>query len=82
MDFADTAESITADSIVQGVIDRYPQAIVVFAHHGLQCVGCYIAPFHTIADCAREHRVTVEPLLGELNQAVCETGAIREENTW
>lgn len=70
MNIAHTRESITADSIVQGVIDRHPQTIVIFAHHGLQCVGCYIAPFHTIADCAREHQVTVEPLLGELNQAV------------
>lgn len=82
MNFADTAESITLDSIVQGVIDRYPQTIVIFAHHGLQCVGCYIAPFHTIADCAREHQLTVEPLLGELNKAVGEIDALREENTW
>ncbi len=80
MNSAHTPESITADSIVQGVINRHPQTIVIFAHHGLQCVGCYIAPFHTIADCAREHQLTVEPLLGELNRAVGEMGAVQEEN--
>ena len=63
-----TRESISADCIVQGVIDRYPQTISVFTRHGLQCVGCYIAPFHTIADCAREHAVALEFLLADLNQ--------------
>ena len=64
------AESITGDSIIQGVIERYPQIIPVFARHGLQCVGCYISPFHTITDCAREHAMTLEPLLDDLNRAV------------
>ncbi len=82
MNAAHTPETITADSIVQGVIDRHPQTIVIFAQHGLQCVGCYIAPFHTIADCAREHQLTMEPLLGELNQVVGEMGAVQKQNTW
>ena len=64
------AESITADCIVQGVIERYPQTIPVFASHGMQCVGCYISPFHTITDCAREYAMTLEPLLDDLNQAI------------
>jgi len=64
------AESITGDCIVQGVIERYPQTILVFARHGMQCVGCYISPFHTITDCAREHALTLVPLLDDLNQAI------------
>jgi hybrid cluster-associated redox disulfide protein len=63
-------ESITLECIVQGVIERHPQTIAIFARHGMQCVGCYISPFHTIADCAREHAVTTELLLDDLNQAV------------
>ena len=63
-------DSISADCIVQGVIDRYPQTIMVFARHGLQCVGCYIAPFHTIADSAREHTVPLEILVADLNRAL------------
>jgi hybrid cluster-associated redox disulfide protein len=64
------ANFITADCIVQQVIDRYPEAIPVFARHGMQCVGCYISPFHTITDCAREHEMALKPLLDDLNQAI------------
>jgi hybrid cluster-associated redox disulfide protein len=70
MSIVQVAESITADCIVQGVIERHPQTIPVFARHGMQCVGCYIAPFHTITDCAHEHDLNVAPLLDDLNQAI------------
>jgi hybrid cluster-associated redox disulfide protein len=61
---------ITADSLVHDIVEDHPQTIVVFAHHGLNCVGCYISPFHTIADSAREYALDVEPLLVDLNRAV------------
>jgi hybrid cluster-associated redox disulfide protein len=70
-----TSRPITADSLVQEVIERHPQTILVFVRHRLQCVGCDISPFHTIADSAREHAVTIEPLLGELNQALASDAA-------
>ena len=37
---------------------------------GMSCAGCYIAPFHTVADSAREHHMGIEPLLVDLNQAL------------
>ena len=61
---------ITADSLVKEVIERHPQTIAVFVKHGLNCVGCYIAPFHTITDTAREYALRLEPLLSELNGAI------------
>lgn len=70
IDTAHALKWITPDSLVQDVIQRYPQTILVFARQGLQCVGCYIAPFHTITDCAREHAMGIEPLLGDLNQII------------
>jgi hybrid cluster-associated redox disulfide protein len=70
MSSTDSADAITADCLVCQVVERHPQTILVFAHHGLQCVGCYIAPFHTIADSAREHKIALDPLLGDLNQAI------------
>lgn len=69
-DRTQSEKRITADSLVDEVVEGYPQTILIFARHGLKCVGCYIAPFHTIADCAREHEMSVEPLLGDLNQAI------------
>ena len=61
---------ITADCLVFEIVERYPDAIPVFARHGLQCAGCYISPFHTLADSAREYALHIEPLLADLNQAV------------
>lgn len=61
---------ITADCLVQEVIERYPQAATIFIRYGLQCVGCYISPHHTIADSAREYALALEPLLRDLNLAV------------
>jgi hybrid cluster-associated redox disulfide protein len=70
MSSTELSGQIRADSLVQDVVDRHPQTITVFARHGLQCVGCYISPFHTIADSAREYALAIDPLLGDLNQAV------------
>jgi hybrid cluster-associated redox disulfide protein len=61
---------ITADSLVKEVVESHPQTIAVFSKHGLNCVGCYIAPFHTITDTAREYALRLEPLLSELNGAI------------
>ena len=66
MDQAEACTPITADCLVQEVVERHPQAIPVFARHGLRCVGCYISPFHTIADTAREYAMHLEPLLGDM----------------
>lgn len=69
MDMKAERQAITADSVVQEVVEQHPQTIPVFARHGLGCVGCYISPYHTLADSAREYAAELEPLLGELNQA-------------
>lgn len=61
---------ITANCLVKEVVERHPQVIRVFARHGLQCVGCHISPFHTIADTAREYSLRLEALLADLNRAI------------
>ncbi len=65
-----TSQLVTADSLVKDVVERHPETVLVFVRHRLQCVGCDISPYHTIADSAREHAVSIEPLLGELNQVL------------
>lgn len=69
MNVSSKAPPITADCLVQDVVEHHPQTILIFARHGLQCVGCYISPFHTIADTAREYTMALELLLHDLNQA-------------
>jgi len=70
MNDSSTIIPITADCLVQDVVELHPQTILIFARHGLQCVGCYISPFHTIADSAREYTMALESLLNDLNQAI------------
>lgn len=60
---------ITAGCLIHEVVERHPQVIAIFQRHGLQCVGCYISTYHTIADSAREYALDVEPFLNDLNHA-------------
>ncbi len=66
----DDQDTISADSLVEKVVKDHPETVLVFVRHGLQCVGCTMSPFHTIADSAQEHAVALEPLLGALNHAL------------
>lgn len=77
MDATHSAKQITATSLVQEVVGSYPQTIPVFHHHRMHCVGCYISPHHTIADCARENGVDIGALLNDLHQAIS-TAATRD----
>jgi hybrid cluster-associated redox disulfide protein len=69
MDLQPSTMWVTADSLVQQVVERHPETISVLAKRGMQCVGCYISPYHTITDVAREYGLAIEPLLLALNQA-------------
>jgi hybrid cluster-associated redox disulfide protein len=75
MSSLEQAGCITAGYLVQEVVERHPQVIAIFQRHGLQCVGCYISTYHTIADSAREYALDVEPLLNDLNRAVLAGGS-------
>ena len=62
-------QRFTADTLVRDVVAAYPHTVLVFVRHGLHCPGCYMAPFHTLADSAREYRIAIAPLLCDLNRA-------------
>lgn len=63
---------ITAEMVAKEVVTKYPQTIKVFFRHGMQCTGCYICEFHSIAESAKEWNVELEPLLSALNAAIVE----------
>ena len=65
-------QKITAEMSIEEVATRYPQTIKVFFRHGMQCTGCYICSFHSIAESAREWNVELEALLNDLNDAIIE----------
>lgn len=54
------------DMSMDEIMRLWPSAIRVVLDHGLLCVGCPIASFHTIDDAIREHGVDGERLRADL----------------
>ncbi len=65
-----TGQRVTAEMITKEVVTKYPQTIKVFFRHGMQCTGCHICGFHSIAESAKQWSVELEPLLDDLNYAI------------
>jgi hybrid cluster-associated redox disulfide protein len=65
-------QMITAEMITKEVVTKYPQTIKVFFRHGMQCTGCYISGFHSIAESAKQWGVEMESLLNDLNDVIIE----------
>lgn len=61
---------IGADHLVQEIVKDYPQTVLIFAHYNLHCPGCYISPFHTVADSTQAYAIPLQPLLDDLNRAI------------
>ncbi|SMX49323.1 hypothetical protein MAA8898_04266 [Maliponia aquimaris] len=51
---------------------RWPATAAVFMRHGMLCVGCLIAPFHTITDACAEYHLDVNAFVAELREAINE----------
>ena len=68
------SQMITAEMSINEVVAKYPQTIKVFFRHGMQCTGCYICGFHSIAESAKQWGVELEPLLKDLNDVIAEKG--------
>lgn len=58
------------DMTMDAIMRRWPGTIRVILGHGLLCVGCPIASFHTVADAAREHVLDEEMLIHDLMKAM------------
>jgi hybrid cluster-associated redox disulfide protein len=65
--------TIETTQLVDDVMRRWPATIRVFLNHGMHCVGCPIACFHTVEDACREHKVDRAGFLADLDAAAgCE----------
>lgn len=66
--------TIIEDMSMSDVMRKWPETIRIVLNHHMLCVGCPIAPFHTIADACREHDVDQASFLDALNRAVAAKG--------
>jgi hybrid cluster-associated redox disulfide protein len=58
------------DMTMDEIMRRWPETIRGVIHNGMLCVGCPIAPFHTVAEAAREHGLDEAALRRALEAAV------------
>ncbi len=61
---------ITKNMPIGEVVEKHPETIPVFLHHGLMCFGCAIARFEDIEQGAAAHGIDVDALVKDLNEAV------------
>lgn len=54
---------------ISEILRRHPESFEIFRRHGLDCYGCQIAEFEELERGAQVHKVDVEALLKELNEA-------------
>lgn len=58
------------DLALADMMTYWPQTIAVFMRHQMLCVGCLVAPFHTIADACAEYYLDQDDFLFELKNAI------------
>jgi len=61
---------LNADATMDGIMREAPATIRVVLQHGMLCVGCPIASFHTVFDAAREHDLDEDQLRHYLEAAI------------
>jgi len=58
------------DMSMDRIMRLWPATIRVVLDHGMLCVGCPIAAFHTVEDAIREHGVDTERFRAALGAAM------------
>ncbi|QKV18645.1 DUF1858 domain-containing protein [Oricola thermophila] len=61
---------IDPDTSMDDIMRQWPQTIAVLIRHGMLCIGCPIATFHTVAEACDEHGVDEETFVRELAAAI------------
>lgn len=48
------------------LMSTWPETTVVFKRHKMLCVGCLVAPFHTVKDACLEYELNIDAFYEEL----------------
>jgi hybrid cluster-associated redox disulfide protein len=60
---------ITKEMTIAEALRQNPKTAQVFMRHGMHCLGCASATGETIAQAAVVHRLELDTLLQQLNEA-------------
>lgn len=61
-------QEIGAETTVEDILARHPNAATVFVARRMHCVGCEMARFDTVAEAASIHHQPVDELVAELRR--------------
>ena len=67
---ADVNEIAWRDLSVMEIMDHWPATLAVFMRHRMLCIGCMVAPFHTLSDACLEHHLDEQQIIEELRDSV------------
>jgi hybrid cluster-associated redox disulfide protein len=76
-----SATRLSADSIVQDVLERWPAAGPVLLRLRMACVGCDMAAFETLAEAAANYGTTAEAILARIEEALQDASSIDAART-
>jgi hybrid cluster-associated redox disulfide protein len=69
-DAAKPYRPLDPDLPLDDMMRQWPSTIPVMLRHRFLCVGCPIAPFHTLVDACREHGADLQSVTVEVEAAV------------
>lgn len=64
--------SISPDTTIREVVEKYPGAEQVFGAHGLPCAGCHVSTRETIRQGAGVHRLDMDALVADLDRFIAD----------
>jgi hybrid cluster-associated redox disulfide protein len=62
------------------IMDRWPGTITVFLHYRFICVGCVIAPYHSLKEACSEHGADINEVCAALDQVIRQNPNGREKS--
>ena len=63
-------EQITPQIIMADLLNIWPETLPVLIKHRMNCMGCSMAPFDTLAEALNSHHVAPEPFMDDLDRAI------------
>jgi hybrid cluster-associated redox disulfide protein len=61
---------IRKDMKIEDVLRKYPQTAHVFDRFGIDCAGCQLSEFENLEHGAKVHKIDLQALLKDLNDAL------------
>ncbi len=62
------------------IMGRWPETIAVFLQYRFVCVGCVIAPYHSLKEACAEHGADIDEVYAALVHAIWQSADLREKS--